>query len=152
MVDESSPTVIHIVFELSFIDMIVYFSTQSLHLSISIDLSKATLIIVFRNSHMVINWIFRIADDIFSVEDAQFVPLLHIILIILFVMQDGKNFVVLWLRFEFFNKSSRKIWRRLSCGRSSNGLIGWNNSLGLMVRYSSLDFFFPRICKCFFLL
>ena len=64
MVDVSSPSVINVVFKLTLIDEVIYLTSNSLKLTVFIDLAERALDVVFADSEMVVDWSRAILDNI----------------------------------------------------------------------------------------
>lgn len=72
----STPAVIHVVFELSFVNEVVTLSSNALESAVLINLPKSALGIVLTYSQMIVDgavaWC--VPDDIICIEHAEFVP------------------------------------------------------------------------------
>lgn len=106
----SSPPMIEVIFELPFINEIVDFSSQSLQLSISIDLSEATTNIVVSYPEVVVNRVSSISNDVLSLEYAQLLPFLQRGLEEIFIVESLNDIVILWLILKFINQNHWEIW------------------------------------------
>lgn len=78
MVDEAAPSVINIILELSFVNMVVYLSANALHLSVRIDLTPSAFEIVPITSHVVVDGGVAVPFNVGGVEYSQLLPFLHI--------------------------------------------------------------------------
>jgi hypothetical protein len=67
MVDVSSPTVIDVVLKLTLINEVIYLTSDSLKLTVFIDLAESALDIIFADSEMVVDWRRAIFDNIFGI-------------------------------------------------------------------------------------
>ena len=105
--DVSTPPVVNVVLELTFVDEVVAFSTQALHATIFVDLAKGALGVVLTDPQVEIDWAVgrRISNDVFRVQDSQLLPLLQALGKGFPIVQCGnQSRIVLWLCFELVNQ------------------------------------------------
>jgi hypothetical protein len=102
VVNEAAPAVINVVFKLPFINMIIYFSTDSLHSSAGVNLSEGALQIVPIAYLCIINGNITITLNICSIEYAELFPFLNIFAKVGWNVKDRQNLVITWFSFECF--------------------------------------------------
>jgi len=66
MVDVSSPSVINVVLKLTLINEVIYLTSDSLKLTVFINLAERALDVVFADSKIVVDWRSAIFNNIFG--------------------------------------------------------------------------------------
>ena len=72
----ATPAMEHVVLELTLVDEVLHFATDTIQLATRVNLTKSALIVVFGGSHMIINRVElgRIPDDVGGVQNAVLLP------------------------------------------------------------------------------
>ena len=74
LIDVPSPAMVHIIFELSFINEIMTLPSDTLQFSISVDLSESWMNIVLTNSHVIVGWKAWVFYDVIYMEQTKLFP------------------------------------------------------------------------------
>jgi len=108
MVDEATPAMVNIVLKLPFINMIINLSTNSLHSSALINLTKSALQIIPITSHGIITGGSTVPLDICSIEYSQRFPFLNVFTKIRWNMKNRQDLIVARFSFENVLEFSRE--------------------------------------------
>lgn len=109
LVDVAAPSVVEVVFELAFIDKIVDFTPEPLQLSCAVHLPEAASQVVVSHSKVVVNRVLRVPDDVFSVENPQFLPLFEAGLKDFFIVQGVYDTVIFRICLELFKQDNWEV-------------------------------------------
>jgi hypothetical protein len=101
MVDIPTPSMVNIVFELTFVQEIVNLTSQSLHFASFIYLPKSLFVRVLSNPHVIVYCCISIPDNISSIQDTILSPPLHHGIKVLIVAKCWNSIVILRLCLEF---------------------------------------------------
>ena len=111
--DVSAPSVVDVVSELSFVDVVMALSTETLHATIFVDLAVGALSVVLTHPEVVVDRAVRwcVSNDIFCVQNSQLIPLLQALGETLLIVQSrNQPRIVLRLRLELIHQFLRQIW------------------------------------------